>query len=329
MLTMIFSETLKENLAVLKSTPFFALVIAAEIFLSNFHYRKVYNWKETATNFFLSLLNGGLDLLVRSVYLVVLVYAWNYHLVIIESPWIYWTVLILGIDLLMYWLHRMEHFCRLFWAAHVTHHSAEHMNCTVEFRTSVFQPLYRFVFFIPLAWLGFAPIDIFFVYSLMQTWGLFVHTELVKKLGWLEYVMVTPSHHRVHHASNVKYLDKNMGFLLIIWDKLFGTFQEELPATAYEPIRYGLTKPLENKNPANIIFHEWVGIWKDMRRNDIRWNTKMKYLFKPPGWSHDGSRQTSNEMRQLHISSPHEIHAVDDICGSNQRQDHPVRQQAH
>ena len=294
---MIFSESLRENLAVLKSTPFFALVIAAEIILSNFHYRKVYNWKETATNFLLSLLNGGMDLLVRSVYLVILVYAWDYSLFSINNPWIYWAILILGIDLLMYWLHRIEHYCRLFWAAHVTHHSAEHMNASVEFRSSVFQPLYRFVFFIPLAFLGFSPIDIFFVYSLMQTWGLFVHTELVKKLGWLEYVMVTPSHHRVHHASNVKYLDKNMGFFFIIWDKMFGTFQEELSEEEYEPIRYGLTKPLQSQNPANIIFHEWVSIWKDVRRKDISWNIKLKYLFKPPGWSHDGTRMTSDELR--------------------------------
>lgn len=298
MLTMIFSETLKENLAVLKSTPFFALVIAAEIILSNFHYRKVYNWKETATNFFLSLLNGGLDLLVRSVYLLILAYTWDFRFFTIAHPWLYWIVLILGIDLLMYWLHRLEHYCRLFWAAHVTHHSAEHMNATVEFRTSVFQPLYRFVFFIPLALFGFAPIDIFFVYSLMQTWGLFVHTELVKKLGWLEYVMVTPSHHRVHHASNVKYLDKNMGFLLIIWDKMFGTFQPELTEEEYEPIRYGLTKPLEDKSPGNIIFHEWVSIWSDLSRKDIGWSLKMKYLLKAPGWSHDGSRQTSEELRR-------------------------------
>jgi sterol desaturase/sphingolipid hydroxylase (fatty acid hydroxylase superfamily) len=299
MLTMmIFNETLKENLEVLKSTPFFALVIAVEIFFSNYHHRKLYSWKETATNFILSLLNGGLDLLIRGGYLLVLAYAWNYKFFELQHGWVYWMGLLLSIDFLMYWLHRLEHYSRLFWAVHVPHHSAEHMNFTVEFRSSVFQPLYRFVFFVPLAFLGFKPIDIFFVYSLMQTWGLFVHTELIKKLGWLEYFMVTPSHHRVHHASNVKYLDKNMGFVFIFWDKLFGTFQPELTEKEYEPIRYGLTKPLESANPVNIIFHEWVSIWQDMKRKDIGWKTKMGYLFKPPGWSHDGSRQTSEEMRK-------------------------------
>lgn len=294
---MIFTETLKENLAILKSTPFFTVVIGAEIILSNYHHRKVYNWRETATNFLLSLLNGGLDLLVRSGYLLALAFAWQYKFSHIAHPWLYWPALLLSIDLLMYWLHRLEHYCRLFWAAHVTHHSAQHMNFTVAFRTSVFQPLYRFVFFMPLVLFGFQPIDIFFVYSLMQTWGLFVHTELIKKLGWLEYVLVTPSHHRVHHASNVMYLDKNMGFVFIIWDKLFGTFQKELPEEEYEPIRYGLTRPLGNANPVNIIFHEWVGIWKDVRRKDIGWRTKLAYMFKAPGWSHDGSRQTSSQLR--------------------------------
>ncbi|HEY0678093.1 MAG TPA: sterol desaturase family protein [Chitinophagaceae bacterium] len=298
MLTMIFSETLKENLEVLKSTPFFVMVIAVEIFLSNYHHRKLYSWRETATNFFLSLLNGGLDLLIRSGYLLLLAYTWQYKTMMIENPWIYWIALLLSIDFLMYWLHRLEHYCRLFWAVHVTHHSAEHLNFTVEFRSSVFQPLYRFVFFIPLAYIGFRPIDIFFIYSLMQTWGLFVHTELIKKLGWLEYIMVTPSHHRVHHASNVKYLDKNMGFVFIFWDKLFGTFQSELPETEYEPIRYGLTKPLHDSSPVNIIFHEWIGIWEDLTRKDIGWRTKLGYLFKAPGWSHDGSRQTSEELRK-------------------------------
>ncbi|MGB8191660.1 MAG: sterol desaturase family protein [Chitinophagaceae bacterium] len=297
MLMTIFTDTLRENLGILKSTPFFAIIIAVEIILSNYHNQKVYTWKETATNFFLSLLNGGLDLLVRGGYLIVLAFAWNSRLFVIENSFLYWITLVLSIDFLMYWLHRLEHYSRVFWAVHVTHHSAEHMNATVEFRSSVFQPLYRFIFFIPLAWFGFRPIDIFFVYSLMQTWGLFVHTEMIKKLSWLEYVLVTPSHHRVHHASNTKYLDKNMGFLLIFWDKLFGTFQKELSPEEYEPIKYGLTKPLENANPLNIIFHEWISIGKDLMRKDIPWRTKFSYLFKPPGWSHDGSRKTSEELR--------------------------------
>jgi len=293
----VFEQTFLENLKILTNTPFFILVILVEIFLSNYHHKKLYSIPETATNFLLSILNGGLDLLVRGVYFVVLIYCWNLSFTSIENSWLYWISLMLSIDFVMYWLHRLEHQCRLFWAAHVTHHSAEHLNFSVEFRTSVFQPLYRFIFFIPLAFVGFKPVDIFLAYSFMQIWGLLVHTTLIKKMGWLEYMMVTPSHHRVHHASNVKYLDRNMGMCFIVWDKLFGTFQKELSPEEYEPIKYGLTRPLEKKDPFTIIFHEWKGINKDVGKEGISWKERLGYLFRPPGWSHDKSRLTSDEMR--------------------------------
>jgi len=286
-----------ENLKILANTPFFILVILVEIFLSNYHHKKLYSIPETATNFLLSILNGGLDLLVRGVYFVVLIYCWNLSFTFIQNAWLYWISLVLSIDFVMYWLHRLEHQCRLFWAAHVTHHSAEHLNFSVEFRTSVFQPLYRFIFFIPLAFVGFKPVDIFLAYSFMQIWGLLVHTTLIKKMGWLEYMMVTPSHHRVHHASNVKYLDRNMGMCFIFWDKLFGTFQRELSTEEYEPIKYGLTRNLEKKDPFTIIFHEWKGINMDVGKEGISWKERLGYLFRPPGWSHDKSKLTSDEMR--------------------------------
>ena len=106
---------------------------------------------------------------------------------------------------------------------HVTHHSSEYFNLTTGFRSSVFQPLYRFIYFIPLVFLGFQPADIVLMYSITQIYGILIHTKYVDKLGWLEKVLVTPSHHRVHHASNIEYLDKNIGMCLIIWDKLFAT----------------------------------------------------------------------------------------------------------
>jgi len=135
------------------------------------------------------------------------------------------------------------------------------------------------------------------MYSATQIWGIFVHTELIRKMGWLEYILITPSHHRVHHASNAKYLDKNMGMFLVIWDKMFGTFQPELPAEEYQPIKYGLTKNLENPNAATIVFHEWVAIFKDVFQKNISFRERWNYLFGPPGWSHDGSRLTSEQMR--------------------------------
>lgn len=280
------------------------IIIGVEVVLSNYHQRKLYTWKDTAANVYLMLANSAIDLLIRAFYVGIFAYLYEYRVLNISNPILYWAALIVIQDFLFYWLHRFDHEIRLFWAVHVTHHSSELMNFTVGFRSSVFQPLYRFIYFLPLPFLGFQPMDIVFAFSATQIWGIFVHTELIGKMGWLEYILVTPSHHRVHHASNAKYLDKNMGMFLIIWDKLFGTFQAELPEKEYQPIRYGLTKPLEKETPVTIVFHEWNSIRKDVQRKDIGWKEKWWYLFGPPGWSHDGSRLTSHQMRELEANQP-------------------------
>jgi sterol desaturase/sphingolipid hydroxylase (fatty acid hydroxylase superfamily) len=295
-------ESLREQILILISTPFYMVIIGIELLLSNYHHKKTYNWKDTFTNVYLMLMNGVIDFLLRGFYLVILDFCWRHRFIEFDHVAVYWIMLILMEDFLYYWLHRFDHEIRLFWAVHVTHHSSEHMNFSVGFRSSVFQPLYRFIYFIPLGLIGFQPLDILFIYSATQIWGIFVHTEMIHKMGWLEYLLVTPSHHRVHHASNSKYLDKNLGMFLIIWDKMFGTFQPELPAEQYQPLKYGLTKPLDTETPTKVIFHEWNDIWKDLQRTDINFYDKMGYLFGPPGWSHDGSRQTSDELRELEES---------------------------
>ena len=277
------------------TTPLYALLIGLEALLSHRQHRDFYTWRDTLTNFVLMLLNGGIDLAFRAVYVVVLVWFYQFHVTVIDNVYLYWFLLFLAEDFVFYVLHVVDHYCRLFWAVHVTHHSSEHFNLTTGFRSSVFQPLYRFVYFIPLVLFGFKPADIVLMYSITQTYGILVHTNYLGKLGWLGYVFVTPSHHRVHHASNVAYLDKNMGMCLIIWDRLFGTFQEELDQ---EPVRYGLTKSLEDTSLGNTIFHEWKAIAKDLGRN-VGITTKLKYLLNPPGWSHDGSTLTSNQLREL------------------------------
>lgn len=296
-------DDIRQEWLILWTTPFYVLIILAEILLSNYKHRDNYTVKDVINNFTLMILNGGIDLLFRSVYLVVLIVCWNKHITEISNPGLYWLVLLISEDFLFYWLHRFDHEIRLFWAVHVTHHSSDKMNLTVGFRSSVFQPLYRFLYFIPLAYVGFKPMDILLMYSITQIWGILVHTDHIGKLGWLEYIFVTPSHHRVHHASNVLYLDKNMGMFLIIWDKMFGTFQEELPNEHYEPIKYGLTTPLETQHPGHVIMHEWKSIVKDMLRKDINFKQKIGYLLGPPSWSHDGSRKTSEELRMLREKS--------------------------
>jgi len=231
-------QAVYEQLLVLVSTPLYIIIIGLELLLSNYGHKKAYTWKDTAANIYLMLLNACLDLFVRGAYLLVLTWFFHYHVFSFTNIIVYCIMLLVFEDFLYYWLHRFDHEIRLFWAVHVTHHSSQQLNFSVGFRSSVFQPLYRFIYFIPLALLGFKPLDIVFVYSATQIWGIFVHTELISKMGWLEHILVTPSHHRVHHASNPKYLDMNMGMFLIIWDKVFGTFQPELPAEEYQPLKY-------------------------------------------------------------------------------------------
>lgn len=293
-------QSIREYWLLLISTPIYITVIGVELILSNIKKQNIYNLKDTAHNVYLMLMNMIIDVLFRGIYIAILHICYQHRLLTVNNVFVYWIGLIIIEDFLYYWLHRFDHEVRLFWAVHITHHSSIKLNFTVGFRSSVFEPLYRFIYFLPLAFLGAKALDIAFIYSATQIWGLFTHTETIKKMGWLEYIFITPSHHRVHHASNPKYLDKNMGMFLIIWDKLFGTFQAELPVEEYQPIQYGLTKPMPKKTAISLIFYEWNNILKDVRQR-IPLKLKLKYIFGPPGWSHDGSRQTSKQLRASEI----------------------------
>ncbi len=283
--------TFKESTLILYSFPLYGLVILAEILYSHFHNLKLYSVKGTIHNILLSSLNVLLDILMRGICLLALNYFYQFHFFEIQNAFWYWFWLVIAQDFMFYWLHRVDHYCRFFWAIHVTHHNSEEFNLTVGFRSSVFQPLYRFIYYIPLALLGFKGIDIMLVYSATQIFGILVHTQTIYKLEFLEYIFVTPSHHRVHHGKNVPYLDKNMGKLLIIWDKLFGTFEEES-----ETVECGLTKPLEKQDVFTLIFHEWIEIIKDVKRAPTL-KDKFMYIFGPPGWSHDGSKKMSKQLQ--------------------------------
>ncbi|MDQ2720408.1 MAG: sterol desaturase family protein [Bacteroidota bacterium] len=288
---------LKEQLLILITTPLYLIVIGFEIVLSNLHLKRYYTLKDTLMNMYLCILNGGIDLLFRAVYVLILALMYKFHFADFHfNPILYWLLLFVLEDVAFYAEHRVDHFCRFFWAVHVTHHSSEEFNLTTGFRSSVLQPLYRFIYFIPLAFLGFRPIDIVFMYSLTQIYGILVHTQYINKMPrWFEAIFVSPSHHRVHHASNVRYLDRNMGMVLIIWDRLFGTFQQEVKN---DPVRYGLTKqPDKPYHLTNIIFHEWKNISKDLHKK-VPLIIKLKYLIMPPGWSHDGSTKTARELRK-------------------------------
>ena len=286
----------KESWFLLLSIPFYTILIGVEILFNNWQHKKFYSLRDTFQNVYLTILNASLDGLLRWLfYISVMAWAYQYHFFNVNNVYLYWFALFILVDLAFYFEHRIDHYCRLFWAVHVTHHSSEEFNLTTGFRSSVFQPVYRFIYLIPIALLGFTPLDIIFMYSATQTYGILVHTQFINKMPrWFEAVFVSPSHHRLHHGSNVVYLDKNMGMCLIIWDKMFGSFQEEIKE---EPLKYGLTKPAEtNANPLKIIFHEWQSMALDLKKKTSPAN-RLKYIFMPPGWSHDGSTKTARQMR--------------------------------
>jgi sterol desaturase/sphingolipid hydroxylase (fatty acid hydroxylase superfamily) len=271
----------------------YTILIGTEMIISYVHNKHYYSTKGTLANIYLSTLNFGLDVLLRSFGLFVLNFFYQFHFFELGNTFLYWLCLLVLQDFLYYVLHYVDHYCRLFWAIHVTHHSSEEFNLTVGFRSSVFQPLYRFIYFIPLALLGFRGVDIAVIYSACQIYGILIHTQTIGKLGFLEWFMATPSHHRVHHGSNPQYLDRNMGMVFIIWDKLFGTFEAE-----QETVKFGLTENIKTYHPVKMVFHEWKNIFRDLRR-PAPLKAKLMYLFGPPGWSHDGSKKTSGQLREI------------------------------
>ncbi|WP_299201229.1 sterol desaturase family protein [uncultured Tateyamaria sp.] len=214
-----------------------------------------------------------------------------------------WVVLICFLldDLRYYWVHRFGHRIRWVWASHVNHHSSQHYNLTTALRqtwTGTFT--FMMVVRAPLILLGFHPAMVLFVGGLNLIYQFWIHTEAIRKLPrWVEAVMNTPSHHRVHHGRNARYLDANYAGVFIIWDKMFGTFVPELDS---EKPDYGLVQNIGTFNPIRVAFHEWVGIWKDVTQRGLTLKDRLLYAVAPPGWSHDGSRDTSAKIKAKHLA---------------------------
>ncbi|MCB9562281.1 MAG: sterol desaturase family protein [Kofleriaceae bacterium] len=209
-----------------------------------------------------------------------------------------WLVLLFAEDLCYYGFHRSHHEIRLLWAAHVNHHSSTHYNLSTALRQSFTTPLTGPLFWVPLALVGFPPWMIFTAKAWSLLYQFWLHTEAIPTLGPLEWIMNTPSHHRVHHGANLAYLDRNHAGIFIIWDRLLGTFEPER-----ERVVYGLTKNLETFNPLRIGFHEFAAIGRDVRRAPGLL-AKLRYVVGPPGWSHDGSTLTADQMRAAAATTP-------------------------
>ena len=197
-----------------------------------------------------------------------------------------------GDDFCYYWFHRAHHEVRILWAAHENHHSSRYFNLSTALRQSWTTPLTGPIFWTPLALLGVAPELVLTAQAVSLIYQFWIHTELVDRLGPLEWVFNTPSHHRVHHGRNPRYLDRNHGGVLIVWDRLFGTFEPES-----EAVDYGLTRNLETFHPVRIAFHEWASMFREVARaGSLR--EALGRIFLPPGWSPDGSTRTARELRR-------------------------------
>lgn len=223
--------------------------------------------------------------------------AWIHQFRVFEIGFVWWAfpAILVAEDFAYYWFHRLSHERRLWWAAHVNHHSSKHYNLTTALRQSWTTELTgAFLIWTPLALIGFPPALIAFQKGISLVYQFWIHTELIRRMGSLEAVLNTPSHHRVHHSRNVRYLDANYGGIFIVWDRLFGTFVREDDA---EPCRYGLVRDIVSFNPLTIAFHEWRAMGRDLRaaRN---WRERFGYVFGPPGWSPDGSRKTSRDLKR-------------------------------
>ncbi|MCD8560091.1 MAG: sterol desaturase family protein [Shewanella xiamenensis] len=234
--------------------------------------------KEVLCNFSLAAMHQGMDilagLLIAKLYLAV--FGWK--LFDIQMGPFSFVLLMIAQDFCYYWFHRASHRVRWMWAAHVVHHSSENMNFSTAFRQSLMYPFAgMWVFWLPLVILGFDPNWVVFVVLLNLGLQFFVHTQAVRKLGPLEWLFNTPSHHRVHHGRNPQYIDKNYAGILIIWDKLFGTFVPE-----EETVIYGITKPVNSFNPIKVTFSEWRDMFSDVTTKGLSFSERLKLLFAPP-----------------------------------------------
>jgi sterol desaturase/sphingolipid hydroxylase (fatty acid hydroxylase superfamily) len=230
----------------------------------------------------------------KSINLVVYALMYEHRIFdITHHIWLAWFLCFLADDFSFYWSHRMSHEVRFLWASHQVHHSGEVLSLSGAFRqswTSNISGTFLFWMWMPL--LGFTPAMIMFMKSLTAIYQFWLHTEAIGKLpGWFEGVFNTPSHHRVHHGSDVEYLDKNHGGITIIWDKIFGTFQEE----THRPT-YGLTKNIGSYNPFVIFLFEWKNMFKDLRRAKTP-REFFNYIFNAPGWNSDGKGQTAKQLQ--------------------------------
>ena len=269
--------TVTQTLAIGLPIAFF--VIFFEAVFSTWQKKSYYKTSDTLCTLGLLVGNMVVVLATKGLILAFHIYLYQFKVFDIASMfplWVMWLLAFILIDLVFYIYHRLSHRVSFLWAIHMSHHSSQEMNFAVSFRQAWFGPISKIPFFMILPLIGLDPTIVAVAGSISTLWGIVGHTQIINKLGPLEIFLNTPSHHRVHHGANKQYIDKNYGNLLIIWDKLFGTFEPEL-----EKVKFGLVNNVNTYNPVKITFMAWQAIFFEMKKSE---NLKeaLGYFFGPP-----------------------------------------------
>ncbi|MCC5921470.1 MAG: sterol desaturase family protein [Cyclobacteriaceae bacterium] len=242
------------------AAPVMISLVLIEWFVSERRKKNYYDKKDTLAATAIGLVNLVITASLKLATFGIIIFFFNLVPWTIPHTWWAYILCFIWVDFWRYWAHRIAHENRFWWATHVTHHNSKKYNWSVSFRLGWTQHI-KVIFFIPIVLVGFDPIIFFICHQIAVLYQFWIHTEYIKKLpAPIEYIFTTPSHHRVHHANNEKYLDKNYGSTLIIWDRMFGTFMPEK-----ERPSYGLTQQVNSYNPIKLNFHEWSDIVKDIR----------------------------------------------------------------
>ena len=259
--------------------PIAFLIILLEAAISSWQKKNLYNKEDTLCTVGLLAGNMAVVFLTKGATLAFHIFLYQFRIIDLATYvpiWAMWVLSFILIDLVFYVYHRMSHRISFLWAIHMSHHSSQEMNFAVSFRQAWFGPISKVPFFMVLPLIGLDPTIIAVAGALSTLWGIVGHTQIIKSLGPLELILNTPSHHRVHHGANSQYIDKNYGNLLIVWDKMLGTFEPE-----NEKVKYGLVNNVNTYNPVKITFMAWQDIIKRMRNSENAVQA-LKYLFGPP-----------------------------------------------
>ncbi len=294
---------------ILYAVPAFFLLIGIELLVDRWRGLPTYRLADALNSLSAGVLSTTSGLLTKAIGLLTYTFAWQ-HLALFELPvdnlWV-WLFAFVFYDFCYYWLHRMGHERSILWAAHSVHHQSEEYNLSTALRQTSTGFLFGWIFYLPMALVGVPPLVFLTVGALNLLYQFWVHTRHIPKLGWFEWFFITPSNHRVHHAQNQVYMDRNYGGVFILWDRLFGTFQEELDE---HPVVFGVTVPLRSWNPLWANLQVYAALWQDARRTESRWD-KLRIWFMRTGWRpadvaarYPQSKPDLSQFRRFEVALP-------------------------